>query len=40
MKAYLLNSEFWKQAENIIVVVPSSPNKIWGKSVKEFMSYD
>ena len=29
-----------QQAKNIPVVLPSSPIKIWDKSVKGFMSYD
>ena len=34
------NLEFLNQAKNIPVVLQSSPNKIWGKSVKWFMVHD
>ena len=35
-----LNFSSQKQTKNISVVLPSSPIKIWGKSVKRFLSYD
>ena len=37
---HLLNQESQSQAKNIPVVLPSSPIKIRGKSVKGFLSYD
>ena len=35
-----LNLEFKKKVKNIPVDLPSYPIKIWGKSVKGFLSYD
>ena len=35
-----LNLESQNQAKNISVGLPSSPIKIWGKSVQGFLSYD
>ena len=35
-----LNIKSQNQAENIPVVLPCSPIKIWGKSVKVLLSYD
>ena len=35
-----LNLESQNQAENIPLLLPSSPIKVWGRSVKGFLSYD
>ena len=35
-----LNLESQNQAKNILVGLPSSLIKIWGKSIQEFLSYD
>ena len=40
IKVDSLNLESQNQAKNISVDLPSSPIKIWGKSVKRFLSYD
>ena len=40
MRVDLLDLEYQNQAKNIPVSLPSSPNKIWGKSVQGFLSYD
>ena len=39
-KVDALNLETINQAKNISTGLPSSPIKIWGKSVQEFLSYD
>ena len=38
-KSYSLALELVNQAKNIPVVLPCSPIKIWGKSVKRFLCY-
>ena len=38
-KVDLLNCKLLIQAKNILVILLSTPIKIWGKSVKRFMSY-
>ena len=40
LKVDLLNLESQNQTNNIPVGLPSSPIKIWGKSVQSFLSYD
>ena len=40
IKVFPLNLESQNQAKNIPVDLPSSPIKIWGKSVQGFLSYD
>ena len=40
LKVNPFNLEFLIQDKNLPIVIPSSQIKIWGKSVKGFMSYD
>ena len=35
-----LNLDSQNHTKNIPLVIPSSPNKIWGNSVQGFLSYD